>query len=150
MTGSPSHDISNLNLDTICPVIHMRTRIIYSFSCLIYRGRNQIVEYHRTLPTNDTFKSLSQIEEYIRQCELRHLHLDDEGVWSKAYLPTTRITNNPEVYEGRVKFHHVQGRLISLNEPLLGCDLCLIGFVKRGVSTPLTTQMITCASGDVL
>ena len=33
-----------------------------------------------------------------------------------------RITNNPGVYEGRVEFHHVQVRLISSNEPLMGCD----------------------------
>ena len=123
MTGSLNHDVSNLILDTIHPVIQMRTRVIYSFSCLIYQGRNQIVEYHRTLPTNDTFTSLSQIEEYIRQCELRHLNLDDEGVWSKAYFPATRITNNPRVYEGRVEFRHVQVQLISSNEPLLGCGL---------------------------
>ena len=108
VTGSLNNDISNLILDTICPVIHMKTRVIYSFSCLIDRGRNQIVEYHRTLPTNDTFTSLSQIKEYIRQCKLRHLNLDDERVWSKAFLPAMRITNNPGVYEGCFEFRHVQ------------------------------------------
>ena len=122
VTRSLNHDVSNLILDTIFPIIQMRMRVIYSFSCLTYRGRNQIVEYHRTLPTNDTFTSLSQIEEYIRQCELQHLNLDDEGVWSKAYLPVMRITNNPGVYEGHVEFRHVQVQLISLNEPLLGCS----------------------------
>ena len=121
MTSSLNHNVSNLILDTIRLVIHMQTRVIYSFSCLIHRGRNQIVAYHRTLPTNDTCTSLSQIEEYIHQCELRHLNLNDEGVWSKAYLPAMRITNNPGVYEGRVEFHHIQVRLISSNEPLLGC-----------------------------
>ena len=121
VTGSFNHDVSNLILNTIRPIIRMRTRVIYSFSCLIYRGTNQIVEYHRTLPTNDTFTGFSQIVEYIRQCELRHRNLDDEGVWRKAYLPMTRITNNPRVYEGCVEFCHVQVRLISSNEPLLGC-----------------------------
>ena len=32
------------------------------------------------------------------------------------------MTNNPGVYEGRVKFHHVHIRLISSNELLLGCS----------------------------
>ena len=44
------------------------------------------------------------------------MNLDDEGVWSKAYLPATGITNNPGVYEGRVEFRHVQVQLISSNE----------------------------------
>ena len=96
-------------------------RVTYSFSCFVYGGRNQIVEYHRKLPANETFTSLSQIEKYIRQCELWHLNLEDEGVWSKAYLPAMRITNNPRVYEWHVEFRHVQIGLISSNEPLLGC-----------------------------
>ena len=128
VTGSLNQDVSNLILDTIHPAIQMRTRVIYSFPCSIYRGKNQIVQYHRTLPTNGTFTNLSQIEDYILQCELQLLNLDDEGVWSKVYLPAVRITNNPRVYEGHVEFAHVRVRLIFSNEPLLGCgplpDLC--------------------------
>ena len=37
VTGSLNHDIPNLILDTICPVIKMQIRIIYSFSCSIYQ-----------------------------------------------------------------------------------------------------------------
>ena len=65
MTGSLNQNISNLILDTICPTIQMAMRVIYSFSCLIYRGRNQIIQYRRTFPDNCTLPSLSQIEEYI-------------------------------------------------------------------------------------
>ena len=87
VTGSLNPDVSNLILYTIHPVIEMLTRVIYSFSCTIYWGWNQVIQYHRTLPTIGTFTSLSQIEEYIRQCEFQSLSLEDEGVWSKAYLP---------------------------------------------------------------
>ena len=87
----------------------------------IFRGRNHIIQYHKTLSNNKTFTNLREIEEYVRQCELRRLDLDNDEVWSKAYLPATRITNSPGVYEGCVEFHHVQDRLISSNEPLLGC-----------------------------
>ena len=47
------------------------------------------------------------------------MNLDDDEVWSKAYLPASQITDNPGVYEGRVEFRRI--RLISLNEPLMGC-----------------------------
>ena len=82
VTGFLNHNVSSLILTTICPIIQMQTRVIYSFSFSIYRGRNQISQYHKTLPTNGTFMRLSQIEEYIRQCELQHLNLDDKGVRS--------------------------------------------------------------------
>ena len=121
VTGSLNHDASDLIFDTILPVIQMQTRVIYSFSCSIYWGRNQIIQYHRTLSPNDTFTSLSQIEEYIHQCKLLLLNLDNEGVRSKAYLPAVRITNNPGVYEGHIEFRHIQVWLISSNEPQLGC-----------------------------
>ena len=70
VTGSLNHDVSNLILDTICPVIKMQTRVIYRFSCSIYRG-SQISQYHEALSTKGTLTSLSQIEEYIKQCELQ-------------------------------------------------------------------------------
>ena len=100
VTGPFNHDVSNLILNTIHPVIEMQMKVNYSFSCTIYQGQNQVVQHHKTLSPNVTFMTLSQIEEYIRQCELRHLNLDDKEVWSKAYLPAVRITDNPGVYEG--------------------------------------------------
>ena len=106
VTGSLSHDVSNLILETICPVIKMRMQVIYSFSCLICQ-ESQMSQYHKTLSTNGAFTRLSQIEEYICQCELRHLNLDDEGVWNRVYLPAARITDSLGVYKGHVKFHHV-------------------------------------------
>ena len=74
--GCLNHDVSNLVLDTIYPVIDMRMRIIYSFSCSVYWGWNQVIQYHKMLSPNGTFPSLSQIEKCIKQCELRHLNLD--------------------------------------------------------------------------
>ena len=34
-----------------------------------------------------TFTSLKEIKNYIEGCELRRLDLDDEEIWSKAYIP---------------------------------------------------------------
>ena len=45
--------------------------------------------------------------------------MDDNRVWSKAYM---RITNNPGVYEGHIEFHHIRVQLIFSNEPLLFCS----------------------------
>ena len=81
------------------------------------------------MPTSGAFTSLNQIEEYILQCELRRLNLDDEGVWSRAYLSTARITNNPRGYEGHVEFQHIRVQLISSKEALLGCSPLHDGFI---------------------
>ena len=85
------------------------------------------------LSPNATFMSLSQIEKYIKQLELQSLNLDNEWVWSRAYLPALQMTNNLGVYEGCIKFHHTHIQLIFLNVPLLGCSplpnwLCKIQF----------------------
>ena len=128
----------------------MRTRVVFRFSCTIYQGQNQVVQYHKTLSSNGTFTSLSQVEEYIKQCELRRLDLDDEEIWSKSYLPAARLTNDLEAYKGRDELRHVEVWLISSNEPLLCCVLCPIGFAKSGVFTPLTAQKITCVFDDAL
>ena len=83
VTSSLNHDISNLILDNICPIIQMQTRVIYSFSCSIYWGWNQLSQYRKTLSSNGTFTSLSQIEEYIRHFELQCLNLDMNGFGEK-------------------------------------------------------------------
>ena len=108
-------------MNTIKPVIEMQTKVIYSFSCWIYRGRNHVIDYHKTLRSDETFTSLREIKEYVKHSELKRLNLDDEEVWSQAYLPASLLTNKPGVYEGSVEFRHIHIKLISSNEPLLGC-----------------------------
>ena len=108
-------------------------RVIYSFSCTIYRGQNQVIQCHKTLSPSGTFTCLSQVEEYIKQCKLRHLDLDDEEVWSKAYLPAARITNDSGVYEGCVNFTM---STFGSSHRMSCCwvvVLCPIGFTKSGV-----------------
>ena len=56
-TGNLNGDVSNLIMNTIRPVVEMRTGVIYSFSCRIYQG-SRVVEYHKTLQANGTFTSL--------------------------------------------------------------------------------------------
>ena len=65
--------------------------------------------------------SLNQIVEYIKQCKLQHLDLDDEGIWSKGYLPVSQLIDNPGVYKDRVEFHYVHVWLIFPHEPLMIC-----------------------------
>ena len=36
------------------------------------------------------FTSLKQIQAYIEECEQKRLDMDNEEVWSKAYLPPDR------------------------------------------------------------
>ena len=49
------------------------------------------------------------------------LDLDNEELWSKAYLPADRTTEAQGSYEGKVIFKHVQIKLVLSNEPLMAC-----------------------------
>ena len=121
VTGDLNQNISDLMMKTIRPVVEMRTKVVYSFHCSIYRGKNELVEYYKTFSNKVTFTSLRKIEDYIKQCELKRLDLDNAEVWNKAYLPASISTDKPGTYEGRVEFKHIHIKLISSNEPLLGC-----------------------------
>ena len=77
-------------MEKITPIIETRTKVIHAFSCVIYRGQGEIIEYSKTFKAPPgTFSSLSDIKEYIRQCEQKRLDLEDAETWSKAYLPAT-------------------------------------------------------------
>ena len=117
-TGNLNFDLTDIIMEKITPIIEMRTKVIHAFSCVIYRGQGEIVEYSKTFKApSGTFSSLSEIKEYIHQCEQKRLDLEDSGTWLKAYLPATATYNSKGVYEGRV----VSTKIILSNEPLLGC-----------------------------
>ena len=121
-TGNLIFDLTDIIMEKITPIIEMRTRIIHAFSCLIYRGQGEIIEYNKTFKIPEkTFSSLAEIKEYIHQCEQKRLNIEDAETWSKAYLPATATYNSKGVYEGRVRFTSVSTKIILLNEPLLGC-----------------------------
>ena len=67
------------------------------------------------------FTSLKEIQAYIEECEKKLLDLDNEEVWSKAYLRATKRTEARGNCEGKVIFKHVQIRLLASNEPLMSC-----------------------------
>ena len=94
------------------------------FSCIIYRGEGEIVEYSKTFKLNKqaTFANFADKEEYIHQCEQKRLDLEDSETWSQAYLPATMIYDSKGVYEGKVFFRSVDIKLILSTEPLLGCS----------------------------
>ena len=121
-TGNLNFDLTDIIMEKITPIIEMRTKVIRAFSCVIYRGQGEIIEYSKTFKApSGTFSSLSDIKEYTRQCEQKLLDLEDSGTWSKAYLPATATYNSKGVYEGRVLFTSVSTKIILSNEPLLGC-----------------------------
>ena len=47
-TGNLNFDLTDIIMEKITPIIEMRTRIIHAFSCLIYRGQGEIIEYNKT------------------------------------------------------------------------------------------------------
>ena len=121
-TGNLNFDLTDKIMEKITPIIETRTKVIHAFSCVIYRGQGEIIEYSKTFKAPPgTFSSLADIKEYIRQCEQKRLDLEDAETWSKAYLPATATFNSKGVYEGRVLFTSVSTKIILSNEPLLGC-----------------------------
>ena len=121
-TGNLNFDLTDKIMEKITPIIETRTEVIHAFSCVIYRGQGEIIEYSKTFKAPPgTFSSLDDIKEYIRQCEQKRLDLEDAETWSKAYLPATATYNSKGVYEGRVRFTSVSTKIILSNEPLLGC-----------------------------
>ena len=121
-TGNLNFDLTDIVMEKITPIIEMRTKVIHAFSCVIYRGQGEIIEYSKTFKApSGTFSSLSDIKEYIRQCEQKRLDLEDAETRSKAYLPATATYASKGVYEGRVLFTSVSTKIILSNEPLLGC-----------------------------
>ena len=121
-TGNLNFDLTDKIMEKITPIIETRTKVIHAFSCVIYRGQGEIIEYSKTFKApSGTFSSLSDIKEYIRQCEQKRLDLEDAETWSKAYLPATATYASKGVYEGRVRFTSVSTKIILSNEPLLGC-----------------------------
>ena len=121
-TGNLNFDLTDIIMKKITPIIETRTKVIHAFSCVIYRGQGEIIEYSKTFKApSGTFSSLSDIKEYIHQCEQKQLDLEDSETWSKAYLPATATYNSKGVYEGRVLFTSVSTKIILSNEPLLGC-----------------------------
>ena len=121
-TGNLNFDLTDKIMEKITPIIETRTKVIQAFSCVIYRGQGEIIEYSKTFKApSGTFSSLADIKEYIRQCEQKRLDLEDAETWSKAYLPATATYASKGVYEGRVRFTSVSTKIILSNEPLLGC-----------------------------
>ena len=121
-TGNLNFDLTDRIMEKITPIIETRTKVIHAFSCVIYCGQGEIIEYSKTFKApSGTFSSLSDIKEYIHQCEQKRLDLEDSETWSKAYLPATATYNSKGVYEGRVLFTSVSTKIILSNEPLLGC-----------------------------
>ena len=104
-TGNLNFDLTDKIMEKITPIIETRAKVIHAFSCVIYRGQGEIIEYSKTFKAPPgTFSSFDDIKEYIRQCEQKRLDLEDAETWSKAYLPATATYNSKGVYEGRVRF----------------------------------------------
>ena len=100
----------------ITPRIEMRGKVIYSFKSVTYQGGGKTQPYSKTLDSSPgMFTSLKEIQVYIEECEQQRLDLDNEEVWSQAYLPATRTSEVRGNYEGTVVFKHVQIRLVGSN-----------------------------------
>ena len=135
----------------VTPDINMRTKVVYSFECEVYRGGGEVARHYKTKGSTGTLTSLNEIEDFIEECERKRLDLDDHEFWSKAYLPPERTIETPGSYGGKIVSMHVQIKFITTNEPLLGCGPLPDWLRKKsGVFTLLTVKknaVITCVFG---
>ena len=123
---SVTRNLNNSNtkmiMAKITPHIEMRTKVIYLFKSEVHQGAGEIKDYNKTLTSPpDMFTSLKEIQAYIEECEQKRLDLDNEEVWSKAYLSANRTTEARGNYDGKVIFKHVQIRLAASSESIMGC-----------------------------
>ena len=122
VTGNLNRPNTKMIMTSITPHIETRVNVIYSCKSVTYCGNGEIKDYIKTLNSvPGMFASLKEIQEYVEVCEQIRLDLDNEAVWSKVYLATTRTTEVRGNYEGKVVFKHVQVKLVASNEPLMGC-----------------------------
>ena len=122
MTGNLNNSNTKMIMANITAHIEMRTKVVYSFKSEIHQGTGEIKDYKKTLTSPlGMFTSLKDFQAYIEKCEQKRLDLDNEVVWSKAYLPADRTTEARGNYEDKVIFKHVQIRLVASNKPLMGC-----------------------------
>ena len=103
VTGNLNTPNTKMSIGNITTHIEIRVKVIYSFKAEIHRGAGEIVDYSKTLTSPPgMFTSLEEIQVYIEECEQKRLDLENEEVWSKAYLPATRTTEARGNYEGKV------------------------------------------------
>ena len=76
--------------------------------------------------------------------------MDNEELWSKAYLPAERTTEARGNYEGKVVFKHVEIRLEASNKPLTGGGLLPDWLRKKRCIYSLDAFGITFAPGGAL
>ena len=121
VTGNLNNFNTKMIMAKITPHNEMRVKLIYSIKSVIYGGAGEIRSYSKALDSlAGMFTNLNEIQAFIEECEQKRLDLNNEELWSKAYLPATRTTEVRGNYEGKVVFNHVQIRLVASNEPLMG------------------------------
>ena len=122
VTGNLNNSNTKMIMANITPHIEMRTKVIYSSKSEIHRGAGEIQDDNKTLTSpSGMFTSLKEIQAHIEEYEKKRLDLDNEEVWSKAYLPADRTTEARGNYEGKLIFKYGQIRLVASNEILMGC-----------------------------
>ena len=102
VTGNLNKPNTKMIMANITPHIEIRVKVLYSFKSEIHRGAHEVSDYSRTLNSPPgMFTSLKEIQAYIEECEEKWLDLDNEELWSKAYLPTERTAEREVIMKAR-------------------------------------------------
>ena len=131
LTGTLNQNLTDTIMHKTTPDIDMRTKVVYSFECEIHQGGGEVGKYYKTKSSTRTLTSIWEMQDFIDQCEIKRLDLEDNEFWGKAYLPPERTIETPGLYKGKVVFLHMKVKFISTNEPLLRCGPLLDWLRKK-------------------
>ena len=71
LTKNLNLSLTNTIMHKATPDIEMRTKVVYSFEAKIHRRGGDIIVYGRTKSSTGTLTSLQEIEDFIKQCEMK-------------------------------------------------------------------------------
>ena len=143
-----NNDLTETIYNELEPHIEMGSRIVFSFAASVHRGNGEIAYHAHTFRSGGTFTSLSEIKNYIEQCEGERLSL--EGIaWSRAYLPAEKKIHKSGVNEGWVEFIEVKIKVIHTRQPLIGCGRLPDELRKKDVFIRWMIKMIIYVYGGV-
>ena len=89
------------------PDIDMQKKVVYSFECEVHQGGGEVGKHFKTKNSTGTSTCIREIQDFIDQCEIKRLDLEDNEFWGKAYIPLERTIETPNSYKEKVVFLHV-------------------------------------------
>lgn len=69
VTGDLNQDLSRPIMNAAIPKTTSSTRIVHSFSCIIYRGNGDASDFSKTFPTSTVLHTIEEMRNFVHTCE---------------------------------------------------------------------------------